>query len=458
MPGKSHEPAHELWIDLPALVQLLKVGFADLSEVRSRPPIIEDAVGEDLGRAMGEDLVLVPELARIRGPPSRSVELDIGMLESDVGEDGGLSGWFPHEDGEVLTVGVDPHLPDGDLSDPLGQDELAEQGLAESFVGEGDALRDDGVAEHAGLPVGDLILGEPSRRVGSADDTRDRLVCPVPAHAPLAGDGGHPAIPYGHEVEAAAEVWCPDVGGGEDAPADGESAAEELLQDGALGVRGGRVTHLDLSQTSRTESVAVLEDNALDGRALVGEAKDPMHEGGPATLDALTLREARADVQTVGAGSDYDGLLGQHGGLEGGDVTENGSGVETPRGHVVYENPLAERIDDAVGYGAGDLSEGEGEAADAAEKVEQGDAVGHGCIVWTNLSCRPAMVECGMLLQDSDREGNRGVNSAQTERAANATKEVAHRSASEEALLDEDCSNRHEDEVTMLTQGVFGIF
>ena len=359
MPGESHEPAHEFWVDLPAFVQLLEVTFTDVSEEGLRLPIVEDAVGEDLGGSVGEHLVLVPEVAGVGCPPSMSQELDIGLLESDVGEDGGLSGWLSHEYGEVLTVGVDPDLPDGDLSDPLGRDELAEQGLAESPVREGDALRDDSIAEHAGLPVGDLIFGEPPRRVGSGDDTRDWLVRPVPTHAPLAEDWGHPAIPHGHEVEATAEVGCPDVGSGEDAPADGESAAEELLQDGALGVRGGGVVRLDLSQTPRAEGVAVLEDDALDGRTLVGEAEDLMHEGGPATLDALTLRKARANVQTGGAGSDYDRLLGQHGGLEGGDVTEDGSGVETPPGHVVCEDSLAERIDVAVGYGLGDLSEGE---------------------------------------------------------------------------------------------------
>ena len=394
MSRESHEPPHKLWIDLPALVQLLEVGFADLFEVRSRPPIVEDAVGEDLGRAVGEDLIHVPEVARVRGPPSGPVEVDIGLLESDVGEDGWVSGWFPHEDGEVLPVGVDPHLPDGDLADALGGDELAEQGLAESSVRECDALGDDGVAEHAGLPVGDLIPGESPRRVGSGDDTWDWLVSPVEAQAPLAEDGGHPAIPYGHEVEAAAEVGCPDVGSGEDAPADGEPAAKELLQDGALGVRGGRVVRLDLSQTSGAEGVAVLEDDALDGRALVGEAEDLMHEGGPATLDALTLREARADVQTGGAGCDYDRLLGQHGGLERGDVSEDGSGVQAAPDHVVCEDPLAERINVTVCDGSGDLSEGEGEAADAAEEVEQRDALGHGCIVTTKLSHAPASVRC----------------------------------------------------------------
>lgn len=366
----------------------------------------------------------------------------------------------PHEDGEVLTVGVDPHLPDGDLADALGGDELAEQGLAESSVRECDALGDDGVAEHAGLPVGDLIPGESPRRVGSGDDTLDWLVSPVEAQAPLAEDGGHPAIPYGHEVEAAAEVGCPDVGSGEDAPADGEPAAKELLQDGALGVRGRCVVRLDLSQTSGAEGVAVLEDDALDGRALVGEAEDLMHEGGPATLDALTLREARADVQTGGAGSDYDGLHGQHGGLEGGDVTEDGSGVQAAPGHVVSQDPLAERIDVAVCDGSGDLSEGEREAADAAEEVEQRDAVGHGCIVATKLSHAPASVRCGMLLHDADRVGNRRVDSAQTERAANETVEVARRFATllDEVCTDEDCSDRHKDEATMLTQRVFGLF
>lgn len=94
MSRESHEPPHKLWIDLPALVQLLEVGFADLFEVCSRPPIVEDAVGEDLRRAMGEDLILVPEVARVRGPPSSPVESDIGLSESDIGEDSGLSGWF----------------------------------------------------------------------------------------------------------------------------------------------------------------------------------------------------------------------------------------------------------------------------------------------------------------------------------------------------------------------------
>ena len=60
-------------------------------------------------------------------------------------------------------------------------------------------------------------------------------------------------------------------------------------------------------------------------------------------------------------------------------------------------------------------------------------------------SCKVAEVECRVLLQSSYREGNRRENLAQTERAANGTKAVAHRSASEEALLDEDYSDRHED-------------
>ena len=68
-----------------------------------------------------------------------------------------------------------------------------------------------------------------------------------------------------------------------------------------------------------------------------------------------------------------------------------------------------------------------------------------------------------MLLHDADRVGNRRVDSAQTKRAANETGEVARRSATEEALLDEvctdeDCSDRHKDEPKMLTQRMFGLF
>lgn len=65
---------------------------------------------------------------------------------------------------------------------------------------------------------------------------------------------------------------------------------------------------------------------------------------------------------------------------------------------------------------------------------------------------------CRVLLQSSYREGNRRGNLAQSERAANGTKAVAHRSASEEALLDEDYSDRHEDKATMLTPRLFGVF
>ena len=67
-------------------------------------------------------------------------------------------------------------------------------------------------------------------------------------------------------------------------------------------------------------------------------------------------------------------------------------------------------------------------------------------------------MECRVLLQSSYREGNRRENLAQTERAANGTKAVAHRSASEEALLDEDYSDRHEDKAAMLTPRLFGFF
>jgi hypothetical protein len=68
-----------------------------------------------------------------------------------------------------------------------------------------------------------------------------------------------------------------------------------------------------------------------------------------------------------------------------------------------------------------------------------------------------------MLLHDTDRVGNRRVDSVQTERAANETKEVACRFATQEALLvevcaDDDCSDRHKDEATMLIQRMFGLF
>ena len=96
---------------------------------------------------------------------------------------------------------------------------------------------------------------------------------PVPAHAPLAEWGRHEPVPDGHEVEASAEVGCPDIGSGEDAPADSEPAAEELVEEGALGVRGSGVVGLDLTQTSGAEGVAVLEDDALDAGTLVARRK-----------------------------------------------------------------------------------------------------------------------------------------------------------------------------------------
>ena len=270
---EAHEPAHKLWIDLLALVELLEVGFADLSEVRSRPPIVEYAVGEDLRGAMGENLILVPEVAQVWGSPSMSKEANVALSELDVGEGRGVSGGFPHEDSEVLAIGVNPHLPDGDLDDSLTWDELAEQGLSQGPVCEGDALRDDGIAEHACLPVGAHILGESPRRVGPGDDTWDGFMRPVPAHAPLAEWGRHEPVPDGHEVEASVEVGCPDIGSGEDAPADSEPAAEELVEEGALGVRGSGVVGLDLTQTSGAEGVAVLEDDALDAGTLVARRK-----------------------------------------------------------------------------------------------------------------------------------------------------------------------------------------
>ena len=181
-------------------------------------------------------------------------------------------------------------------------------------------------------------------------------------------------------------MWRADVCSREDAPADGESTAEELLQDGAFGVGSGRVISLNLSQSPCTEGVAVLEYDALDVVALIGEAEHLVDEVRPIALDAQALGEAGADIETGGPCGDHDGRRGEHGALEGGDITEDGCGVQTPPGHVVGEDPLTEGIDVTVGYGPCAFPECEGEAADAAEEIEQRDAIGHGCILLINLS------------------------------------------------------------------------
>ena len=59
-----------------------------------------------------------------------------------------------------------------------------------------------------------------------------------------------------------------------------------------------------------------------------------------------------------------------------------------PPGHVAGEHFLTEGVDVAVGDGLRALPECMRKAADAAEEIEQGDAVGHGCIVATKLSAR----------------------------------------------------------------------